>query len=55
MDLDALFRMPMTRRPGDGGLRPFACGTGAGFHAVQPCFPGEEGGAGSTIDLAPGR
>lgn len=30
MDLDALFRMPMTRRPGDGGLRPFACGPGPG-------------------------
>lgn len=25
MDLDALFRMPMTRRSGNDGVRSFAC------------------------------
>ncbi|MGI4720133.1 MAG: hypothetical protein ACRYF6_17330 [Janthinobacterium lividum] len=30
MDLDALFRMPMTRRSGDGGVRPFACAASVG-------------------------
>ena len=29
MDLDALFRMPMTSRPGNGGVRPFACAASA--------------------------
>ncbi len=37
MDLDALFRMPMTRRPGDGGLRPFACEPGAGSPPSERC------------------
>jgi len=35
MTLDALFRMPMTRRPEDGGLRPFACGPGAGSQPAR--------------------
>lgn len=55
MDFDALFRMPMTRRPGDGGLRPFACDTGAESCAAQPCVPGKEGGVCSNARLVPGR
>lgn len=54
MDLDALFLMPMTRRPKDGGLRPFACEPGAG---VQPSerFGGEACRVRLVSDLAAGR
>jgi hypothetical protein len=54
MDLDALFRMPMKRRPKDGGLRPFACGPGAGAQPSER-FGGEACRVCLVSDLAAGR
>lgn len=54
MDLDALFRMPMTRRPKDGGLRPFACGPGAESQASER-FGGKTCRVRLVSDLAAGR
>ena len=53
MDLDALFCMPMTRRPKDGGLRPFACGPGAGAQPSER-FGGEACRVRLAIGLAAG-
>ena len=54
MDLDALFRMPMTRRPKDGGMRPFACGPGAGSQPSER-FGGEACRARLASGLLTGR